>query len=37
MNMSRRRNKGENKHRMKVGRKRLLYMIKMKENMLINY
>jgi hypothetical protein len=35
--MSGRRRKAENKVRIKVGRKRLLYMIKGKENMLINY
>jgi hypothetical protein len=37
INMSGKRRKEENKHRMKVGRKRLLYMIKMKENMLKSY
>jgi hypothetical protein len=37
IDMSRRRRKAENKVRMKVGRMWLLYIIKRKENMLINY
>ena len=37
INMIRRRKQAENEHRMKEGKKRLFYVIKMKVNMVINY